>query len=313
MEHRLIRYSIVIVVFFISHGFAQQARTPLDGDYDSWIKLEVSEAFVSRQSYIDFRDNFSGAEFGWHVSINGVRVSRGNRLYSTMYYPSIDGSSVRLLLVELDAFSDDIVSGADLKNEVDRYEMNKNGDWVLIRRSPFQPDANSGPDARPAGARFLKADVNDSVSFLDGDCTDYYRIARKSLALVVSAQIPLSVPDTSLIVYPRLRGMKSAQLISAGDSEGVFRLRSLTGFGIQHYRILFTGNASEGGAMLDKAIAYLETTARLPSIFTASDIAHIFVEYDHETARTKCQAIDARARKSEHLTEFCTIINEGKK
>lgn len=285
-----------------------------EDDHDEWVRLEIKEAFVSRQTHADFRDSFSGAEFGWHVMVNNRRVFRGIRLYSTLYYPSLPGSTVRLMLTEVDVLSDDIVGGVDLADGVNRYEMSKNGDWVLISRTSFKPDSKSGPDSRPNGARLIAGDMADSVSFLGGDFTDYLRIPGNSMAMVIATQIVLSVPDDSARVHPASRGMKSVQLLVPGADGATFRLRGSVGSGTQRYRVLFTKGDSAGSAMLDKAVAYLEGTAKLPSLFTASDMAHIFNEYDRELAVKKCNTLQTRIEKSKNLAEFCkTVTDEEKK
>ncbi len=291
----------------------QPAVITAEGDHDEWVRLDIKEAFVSRQTHIDFRDSFSGAEFGWHVMVNNRRVFRGIRLYSTLYYPSLPGSTVRLMLTEVDVLSDDIVGGVDLADGVNRYEISKNGDWVLINRTSFRPDSKSGPDSRPDGARLIDGDTVDSVSFLGGDFTDYLRIPGNSMAMITATQVALSVPDDTARVLPASRGMKSVQLLVPGADGATFRLRGSAGSGTQRYRVLFTRGDSAGSAMLDKAIAYLEGTVKLPSLFTASDMAHVFNEYDHDLAMKKCTALQSRLGKSKNLAEFCKTVTEEEK
>jgi hypothetical protein len=281
-----------------------------EDDHDEWVRLDIKEAFVSRQTHIDFRDSFSGAEFGWHVMVNNRQVFRGIRLYSTLYYPSLPGSTVRLMLTEVDVLSDDIVGGVDLADGLNRYEISRNGDWVLISRTSFRPDSKSGPDSRPDGARLIAGDMADSVSFMGGDFTDYLRIPGNSMAMVIASQVVLSVPDDTARILPASRGMKSVQLLVPSADGATFRLRGSVGSGARPYRILFTKGEASGNAMLDKAVAYLEGTAKLPSLFTASDMAHIFNEYDHELAVKKCNALQSRVVKSKNLAEFCKTVND---
>ena len=312
MNARRILPVIFFLCCFIAGGTGQSWVSTADDDHDEWIKLEIKEAFVSRQTHIDFRDSFSGAEFGWHVMVNGSRAYRGTRLYSTMYYPSIPDSTVRLILVEVDVLSDDIVSGVDLTGDAGRYEMNKNGDWALITRTVFRPDAKSGPDGRPDGARLITGDATDSVSFLDGDFTDYWRVPGGTMAMVFSSQLSLSRVDDSSRVLPASGGMKSVQLIIPSTEGCIFRVRAAVGGGINRYRILTAKGANAGAEMLNKAIAYLEGTPKLPTIFTASDMAHIFNEYDRDAAVKRCGSLQARIAKSPNLAEFCKTVNGEK-
>ncbi|MBN2079849.1 MAG: hypothetical protein JW838_12855 [Spirochaetes bacterium] len=314
MKRKILLLSFVLPFsFFLCIVRGQPAVITAEDDRDEWVRLEIKEAFVSRQTHIDFRDSFSGAEFGWHVMVNDRHVYRGMRLYSTLYYPSLPGSTVRLMLTEVDVLSDDIVSGVDLADGVNRYEMNKNGDWVLIKRTPFRPDSQSGPDSRPGGARLIDGDSNDSVSFLGGDFTDYLRVPAGSMAMVIAPQISLVIPDDTARVLPTSRGMKSVKLVIPGSDGSLFRLRGAVGTGTLRYRILFTRGDDAGNVMLDRAISYLESTVKLPSLFTASDMAHIFNEYDRENVVTKCKALQSRAAKSPNLTEFCKTVHDDKK
>lgn len=306
----------IIIPFILTlatlSAFGHQQTQITDIDCDEWIKLEIKEAFISRQTYIDFKDANTDAEFGWHVKINNTFACRGNRLYATMYYPSIPNATVRLILVELDPFSDDIVSGVNLTDVESKYELNKNGDWAVISRTVFRPDAQSGPDTRPSGARDISGDISDSVSFLDGDFTDYLRLRAQTLALLITPHHGLSCSSSSARILPSFGGMKSARFIIPNEEGSIIRIRAPLGAGKSHYQILSAQGPSAFDTLLDKAIAYLEKASDHSSIFLSSDMALAFCEYNCNAVKRKCAGLGSRISKSRNLAKFCTEVRKEK-
>jgi hypothetical protein len=262
-----------------------------DGGSGEWTKIVIREAFISRQTSIDFRDSNSPPEFGWHVMRGLSRAARGNGLYATMFVPFPAAEPLRLLLVERDVFSDDIVSGVNLERGKTKYVLNANGDFVVLERTPFFPDGKSGDDALPESAAELKGDVSGGVSFLDGDYTDCFRLpAGPSAAMVISGSMSLAVDapgGDGVIIHPRSRAMTGVR-IAVSDTGGVIRVRGPVGGGKTAYRIYASSGKNGFAEIFGKAVKHLEAETAEPSFVAYRDMARTFLSYDRNAAMSRC-------------------------
>ena len=283
-----------------------------DYDSDEWSKIVIKEAFISRQTSIDFADTFSAPEFGWHLNRDGAFITRGNALYSTMYAPFPVSEALRLVLVELDVFSDDIVSGVDLEPDKTRYVLNNNGDFAVIERTAFFPDANSGGDSKPAGARPLDSDRRDSVSFLDGDYTDCHRLRPgPSSALFVFSGMSAVVDapgDDDTALHPA--GSISAGIVIASSERGggIVRIRGAAGSGKTSYQVFTAFGAKRFDIIFSKAMKYLAGHETEPSFFLYRDMARAFRSYDRESTIKRCG--EHGTAKTDRTSKFCEAVKK---
>lgn len=283
-----------------------------DYDSDEWSKIEIREAFISRQTSIDFADSFSAPEFGWHINRGGAFLTRGNALYSTMYAPFPVSGTLRLVLVELDVFSDDIVSGVDLEPDKTRYVLNNNGDFVVIERTPFLPDRNSGGDSKPAGARPLDSDRKDSVSFLDGDYTDCYRLqpGLSSAVFIFSgiSAVADAPGDDDTTLHPA-RSLNAGIIIASSErGGGIVRIRGAAGSGKTSYQVFTAFGGKRFDIIFSKAMKYLAGHESEPSFFLYRDMAKAFRSYDRESTIKRCG--EHGAAKADRTSKFCEAVKK---
>lgn len=307
------------LVLFLALGVTSLFAFHPDEDQDRWTKLTIKEAFISRATSQANRDTFSAPEFGWHVNSAQGLLSRGD-LYADMFYPRNSAEPVRLVLVERDVFADDKIAGVDLPGatgNVERYKLTANGDFVMLQRSEFQPDANSGSDGRREGAISLagKKEHKDSVSFRDGDYTDYYRLPEKPAAVMIldrsiggdftfpgATTQPRTVPEgpafgrTLVLECP---GRKDAPYL---------RLRSSIGAGKSEYRLLIVehDDAGERARGLIRALfQYIRTDRDGRSGYFRSTVTDIMLKYDAENLARECRSVLRNKREPEELRIFC--------
>ncbi len=298
----------VTVAGIITAGTHENSRS-------EWTRIDVREAFVSRKTSIDFRDPNSPAEFGWHVKRGGVFAARGGSLYSTMFVPFPPAEQLQLYLVELDVFSDDIVSGVDLEEGKSKYVLNANGDFAVLERTAFFPDRNSGGDALPESAPLIVRDTAGSVSFLNGDYTDCFRIPDGSFAAVIisrSMSLAVDAPGVGhIIIHPRNRSMASVKMASS-EGGGVLRLRGPVGGGETEYHILVSMGKKNTSELLGRAIKYLDAGERAVSSFRYRDLARACMSYDPAAAIAWCSGKGGTG-SADRSRLFCDTVEKSGK
>ncbi len=269
------------VAVLFGGGVALRANVPGQADRAIWTQLKVKAAFISRETTQKHKDAFSAPEFGWRILTDSGAVLARSALYGNLYYPAdpagqpadaakdpgtAESTGVRLQLIERDIFQDDSVAIVRLQPGVSRYEFGSTGDYVELERSRFEPDRNSGADARPAGAVSIQGQtLAGSVDFRGADYTDYIRlpsqpgavlILRENISLYWDLPGLLSVADVlaqrfpspgssstesnsgGLLVAPRRPS--SAILLHFADTAQnprLLRLRAPIGGGQYRYRI----------------------------------------------------------------------------
>ncbi|MBN1534741.1 MAG: hypothetical protein JXA20_18870 [Spirochaetes bacterium] len=257
-----------------------------------WTRIVIKEAFISRQTSIDFRDPSSPPEFGWHVKCGGSFATRGRSLYSTMYAPCRAGEGLRLYLMELDILSDDIVSSVALEPDTSKYLMNGNGDFAVLEITSFYPDARSGGDAQPGDAVGLAAERRDSVSFLDGDYTDCYRLPPDvSRALIIASSPSLSVDAPGapgIAIHPRQKAITTVTIAAAEIGGGVVRVRGRVSLGRIGYSISPVKRGAGFAGMIRECLKYLPDEKSVPRSFLCRDMARALISLDRGGALLYC-------------------------
>ena len=263
--------------------------------YDSreWTKIVIKEAFISRQTSQDHRDTHSAPEFGWHIRKDGTFITKGGRLYSTMYVPFPLKKRVRLILVERDVFVDDIVAGVTLKPDVAKYTLTKNGDFVITERKAFYPDGNSGKNSSVKNAGEITGDFSDSVSFLGGDYTDYHRMPPGPASLLILSKRGIGHLDSSdtynVKTYPRSMSMTQVQSINSVQGGGTFRIRGKIGWSKINYTILIGRGKNRFNILFKKAMIYLNENYNGASYFTRRDLAKALLELNKTATLNMCK------------------------
>lgn len=210
--------------------FAPPAGKGDEADVRDWSRIVVLEAFISRQTYLDYRDAHSAPEFGWHVK-QGETFAGGGVLYSTIFVPHAPEVPLRMALVERDVFADDLVATFDLKAGSQRYRITGQGDYAVVERTRFRPDSQSGGDARPPGGELTAGkDWNDTVSFLEGDYTDYRRLPAERGLLFFSGRCRLDLPGATVRRVPEGNAIAGRFLVEYAGGRSL-RVRGRIGAG----------------------------------------------------------------------------------
>lgn len=281
-------FAVIMIVAGMPAG-GRGADAPVE-----WTKIVIKEAFISRQTSIDFRDPNSAAEFGWQVKRGGAFAARGGSLYATMYVPFGRPEPLRLFLVERDVFSDDIVSGVDLEQGKSRYVLNANGDFVVLERTPFYPDGRSGGDETPEKAAVVAGDMRGSVSFLDGDYTDCVKLPDGPVALLLIASSPsLSVDIPSggdVVLHPRKKSINTVTMAVSEKGGDTVRLRGAVAGRRIDYRVFARRGKADAALLMDLAVKHVASQEGHGSIFACKDIARALLSLDRETTLKKCGA-----------------------
>lgn len=257
-----------------------------------WTKIVIKEAFISRQTSIDFRDSNSAPEFGWHIMHGGMRIARGNSLYATMYVPFPAAEPLRLVLVELDVFSDDIVSGVDLEAGKSKYVLNRNGDFVVLERTQFFPDWKSDDDNIPEAATRLTISARGSVSFLDGDYTDCYRLPEEpSGAIIVGSSPSLSVDAPAgceIVFHPRKKSITAVTIAVSEKGGETVRLRGAVAGGRTDYRIMAVPLSAGFTGMFLKSVKCIAEENTHQRTFLCRDMARALLSLDRGKSVAHC-------------------------
>lgn len=293
------------------------ANIPAAGDYDEWTRLEIEEAFVTRKTTLQFQDGFGTPEFGWRIARDGQALARGE-LYATLYYPGPPDSPVDFSLAELDVFYDDTVATRRLIPGQTRVEFAPPGDFAVIRREAFQPDARSGADRRRTGARQASGDVADSVSFLEGDYTDYIALPPESSAFILSSasNIDLSAPDAgALTLYPLQLKIRRT-LIADSARGGLLRVRGPIGAGKTDYALWLATGANRKQRLVDSVLLKLTQGQIANDRFLLQEAGDRLLEYAPQESRRACRAqsanppSDASAARAAR-EQICARVNAG--
>ncbi|TAL38420.1 MAG: hypothetical protein EPN93_04755 [Spirochaetes bacterium] len=283
-------------------------------DATQWARIEIKEAFISRQTSIDFADAASAPEFGWHLYAGDDFIMRADRIYAVMYAPQYQGIPIRLVLVECDIVFDDIVSGTDLIAGVSRYTLNPRGDFTVIERTAFFPEKASGPDSDQKGSVPVSADTTGSVSFIDGDYTDWFRFADGiTAALVVTDSRPgiIDAPvESDAKAFDGERSFGTVHILSITKPGTPVRIRGPIGGGKLEYRVLPVRGADRFGALFGRAMRLLEGESESASIFIVDDMAKAFLEYDAAATRARCAEATGAAAGS-NVRKFCAAVAEA--
>ncbi len=307
------------LVFLLACGVTSLFAFHPEEDQDRWTRLTIKEAFVSRATSQAHRDVFSAPEFGWHVRSAGNRLARGD-LYADVYYARGPDEPARLVLVERDMLADDTVAGVDLPpatGKIERYELTSNGDFVMLERSEFRPDANSGADARKCGAIALagKKEHTDSLSFRDGDYTDYYYLPEKpTVVLILDRSIGGDFTFPDAVAPPRIvpEGPvfgRTVVLDFAGRKEMPYlRLRGSIGAGKSAYRLLIVEHADpdeRARGLIRALFQYIRTDRDGGSGYFRSTVTDIMLKYDEINLANECRSALENPRETEALRIFC--------
>lgn len=279
-------------------------------DVDLWTKLELEEAFVSRWTTTHFVDGFGAPEFGWRIRRQERTLARGG-LYTTLYYPGGPDAAVELHLVELDLLRDDLVAVTQLHPGLNRYAMGQHGDFALIKRSPFVPDANSGSDRRPAGAGRLGNGMTATLSFLDGDYTDYLRIAANRTALIASDMPALTLDSmsTETSVHPDGPARRDVLIIEAG-AESLLRLRGPIAHGRIEYRAIVVAVAGGKQALLQATLAKCDQDEWWRRGLRPYDLGRRLAEWAPEEVQAVCQRTPPN--EAPQRREFCRPFRQSR-
>jgi hypothetical protein len=288
------------------------ANIPAAGDFDEWTRLEFEEAFVSRQTTVKFQDGFGSPEFGWRVARDGQVLARGE-LYTTLYYPGAPNAPVDLSLAELDVFYDDIVATRRLTAGQTRVELGASGDFAVIRRHAFQPDARSGADRRPAGARRIAGNISDTVNFLEGDYTDYATLAPDSVVFFFSnaSNMDLSAPGSgSVKFFPEQIKIRRVVIADSANG-GLLRLRGPIGAGKTDYSLWLATGPNRKQSLVDSVLLQLSRGPAANDRFLLQEAGARLTEYAPEEIRRACRAQRGRSQSTgedagEALQQICS-------
>lgn len=290
------------------------ANIPAAGDFDEWTRLEIEEAFVSRKTTLQFQDGFGTPEFGWRIARDGQALARGD-LYATLFYPGAPNSPVDFSLAELDIFYDDTVATRRLIPGQTRVQFAPDGDFAVISRRAFQPDARSGTDRRPTGARQINDDVADSVNFLEGDYTDYAALPPESAVFILSSasNIDLTAPDPGAVKFYPLQLKIRRTLIADCARGGLLRVRGPIGAGKTDYAIWLATGANRKQRLVDSVLVKLTEGPSANDRFLLQEAGDRLVEYAPQESRQACSAqspgppSDASAARE----QICARVNAG--
>ena len=284
-----------------------------DFDSETWLKISIKEAFISRQTTLDHRDSGSAAEFGWHLKHAGRLTTKVNDLSGTFYTPYTFNDKLRLLLVERDVFVDDLVAAVNLEKNILKYTLNKNGDFVTLEFEYFKPDAKSGKDYSAAGAGFIEKKIEDSVSFIDADFTDHYRFkSGRMLSLFVSDTPPgniEAVSSDSLVIYPGPKTFQNVYLLQTAEGSNTLKIRGGIGRGQCNYSITALPEKGAFLKLMNSVEKRVKMSKRGSSYFALKPYAVAFLTYDKNKTMQFC-----RSKKSatEFYGEFCKVVERQK-
>jgi hypothetical protein len=215
---------------------------------EPWTHISIKSAFVSQATYEANRDFFSSPEFGWNIRSGGALVMRGD-LYGDLFAP--ESKSVELVFVEQDIAMDDVITSFVIPEKHGSRELTSGQDRFTIEISSFDPEAKSGTDL--ASPVELKAPVTDTVSFLDQDRTDSYRVTQKFIlvypdfpSIDVAAESCKNVDENNRL------------LLFQCEKPGSLRVQSDPGSSRTSYAI-------EGAASLDALLVSIDSRTRKDS------------------------------------------------
>ena len=245
-------------------------------DTEEWSMIEIKETFISKETYNQFRDDYSSAEFGWKIDYQNKFMGRID-LYGKFYIPVKQDAPVKLVLIERDIFSDDIVASVELKPLKYNYKLN-NDDFVTIARESYFPDANSGSDNKPENATRISKSTRGTVDFLSGDYTDYIKTSHDGAIFLVYTQkeiVEVSSPvDSECVVYPGPDDSTFIYLADCPKKGDLLRIRGLVGSGQRLYNIFYASGSRARGETTQKLFSLVrkENSENLNMFNAISDI-----------------------------------------
>jgi hypothetical protein len=271
-----------------------------------WSKMRINEAFISRATFIDHGEG-SDSEFGWHIRYKGIYQIKGG-LYSTMYFPCSPDEPIRLVLVELDFWSDDIIAGINVGKKAKRLPITMNGDFISFERTPFYPEKKSGSNWEKKGATPLKKDTHDSVSFLNGDYTDIYKLPSKKVLVMVNAERRLDQleHESQYLTRPSYKTKRKNKFeLFYSTRSSHLTIKGDAGSGVIHYSIYIT----EGPVALKKMMLKVGSKLNYKNHY---DAARAFYYFDPKESVKLCRTF-TQTNKSPNLNKLCRKIKAEEK
>ena len=278
-----------------------------DGEVKEWSKIIIEEVFISKKTHQKFQDTLSEAEFGWELYYRGNLIAVGP-LYSEFYVPIRPDSQILLNLVEKDAFESDDVSAIRLYQDEEAYEINNNGDFVILSWRPFFPERNSGKNAKPEGATVVSNYLNSSVNFNEGDYTDYIANAKENTLFLIDASVFIQIgkdESKGCKIYPNPTRYENEGIYFADcrQKKGLVRIRGSIDSGKKYYTAYLTSGPNRKKLMLDKILKLgaegRSTLRKSPNIF------YNFMPNEIEDACQQGRFLDVSDREL-----FCAVEKE---
>jgi len=278
---------LIIISILLGTGFvlAQTQKSKI------WYHISVREVFISRQTAISYKDHYSAPEFGWHVEVGNSRLARGS-LYSSFYVQVQKNEKIRMVLVERDLFQDDIVAGFYL-NFSKKYTITDNGDFALIKQSQFFPDRKSGSDSNPHGANELSINktIKDSVSFLGGDYTDFYKttLPDTTVLMINSQGCKIDAPKLDHErIFPKKQS-NSKFVILEMKLPGYVRIRGSVGSNIKHYSLYTITAAKRQQRILLRILNFIASNPAYQNSIYFNDFSKLMRQYDPDGTISYCR------------------------
>lgn len=296
-------YLYLCASVFFSAGIK---ANPVEDDIDCWTRLEIEEAFISKQTVQANRDFFSAPEFGWQILVQKKFVSRSN-LYGNLYYPGCGSQEAQLRLVERDVLADDHVAIVKLRVDKNIYSFGKHGDRVRFTRHSMHPDANSDADHLPSKALLLRSEHSGTVNFTIGDFTDYLRPLETPVLYLIhcSPGLKVAVRDGQAQFYPGLHRMTRFLMVASRESH-VLRMRSGIGGSQLAYHVYAFYGKDRARLARSKTFA-MAAKQKKWGHFEYSDLVAALVSYQKGPLRKDCLSILGNSKNNPGTRILCGL------
>lgn len=228
---------IFIALTFVGAYFSLSSAKPAFAeqlDKDQWLHIEV----VSFNYYQDEIDgNGTSPEFAWLIQENGRTLARIPYALGNIYAPVSITQAPLLTLAEVDADKDHNIESFQISENLKNISFKDDLGSAKVIIKIIYPNAKSGNDHLPELASNLTMPVASSVSFLNQDATDYYKITAKYNCSLIIAREPILTESLlgRLDFYPRKKPAKFTLAISRG--EDLLRIRAIPGSAKSRYFI----------------------------------------------------------------------------